>query len=265
MTMEPTAPVLPVAPYVGGKRKLAKRIIEVIDGIAHTTYAEPFVGMGGVFLRRSRRPSAEIINDYSRDVANFFRILQRHYVPFVEMLRFQIATRAEFDRLSKTDPATLTDLERAARFLYLQRTTFGGKVQGRNFGVFLPGTSRFNVTKIIPMLEDVHTRLTRVVIECLPYADFIRRYDRPYTLFYCDPPYWGSEDYYGKSLFTKADFTILADRLAGIKGRFILSMNDVPPIRDLFAAFTIIKADTTYTFNDKKYKPAKELIITNTT
>jgi len=47
-----THAVKPVAPYVGGKVLLAKTIIERIKAIPHTCYAEPFVGMGGVFLRR---------------------------------------------------------------------------------------------------------------------------------------------------------------------------------------------------------------------
>ena len=85
--------------------------------IPHDTYAEAFVGMGGVFLRRSARPRAEVINDRGRDVANLFRILQRHYPQFLETLRFQLTTRAEFERLVATRADTLTDLERAARFL----------------------------------------------------------------------------------------------------------------------------------------------------
>ncbi len=52
---------------------------------------------------------------------------------FQDMLRFQLTVRSEFERLSATDPDTLTDLERAARFLYLQRLSYGGKVEGRTF------------------------------------------------------------------------------------------------------------------------------------
>lgn len=135
MTMHHITPILPIAPWLGGKRNLAKRITALIDADTHLTYAEPFVGMGGIFLRRSRRPRAEVINDLGRDVANLFRILQRHYPQFLEVLRFQLTTRAEFNRLVDINSDTLTDLERAARFLYLQRTAFGGKVSGRNFGV----------------------------------------------------------------------------------------------------------------------------------
>ncbi|MFN6951664.1 MAG: DNA adenine methylase, partial [Albidovulum sp.] len=59
----PVEPILPVAPWVGGKRNLARRIAALIDVDRHETYAEPFAGMGGVFLRRTRRPKAEVIND----------------------------------------------------------------------------------------------------------------------------------------------------------------------------------------------------------
>lgn len=133
--------VHPAAAYIGGKRKLARRICRAIDRVPHRSYAEVFLGMGGVFLRRSRVPQAEFVNDWSEDVSTFFRILQRHYVAFLDMLRFQLSTRAGFERLLKVDPSTQTDLERAARFLYLQRLAFGGKVTGRSFGVDPHGSS----------------------------------------------------------------------------------------------------------------------------
>lgn len=238
-------PAVPAAPYLGGKRNLARRLCQIIDGIEHVTYAEPFVGMGGVFLRRSRRPKCEVINDLSEDVATFFRILQRHYVAFMDMLRFQLTTRVGFERLMRTDPSTLTDLERAARFLYLQRAAFGGKVVGRNFGVVLDGPARFDVTRLGPVLEELHERLAGVVIERLPYGDFIGRYDRPGTLFYLDPPYWGNETDYGDG-FERADFERLADQLAGIRGQFVLSINDTPGAREVFGRFELDEVQTTY-------------------
>lgn len=255
--------VVPVAPYIGGKKNLAKRIVERIEAIPHVTYAEPFVGMGGVFFRRCRAPKAEVINDRSREVATLFRILQRHYVPFMEMMRFQLTTRTEFERLVATDPDTLTDLERAARFLYLQRTAFGGKISGRNFGVSVERPGRFNITALGPMLEDVHTRLAGVVIECLPYPEFITRYDRPGTLFYLDPPYWGCEGDYGKNLFGRDDFERLKGLLTGLQGSFILSLNDVPEVRRIFARFTIEAVETTYSIARKAGRcgPVGEVII----
>ncbi|MFD1914152.1 DNA adenine methylase [Halodurantibacterium flavum] len=245
--LHPVEPVSPVAPWLGGKRNLAGRICAKIEAIPHMTYAEPFVGMGGIFLRRKSRPRAEVINDRGRDVANLFRILQRHYPQFLDTLRFQLTTRTEFERLVRVDPDTLTDLERAARFIYLQRTAFGGKVSGRNFGVSIDRPARFNLTTLEPMLEDLHSRLAGVVIECLDWGEFIPRYDGADTLFYLDPPYWGCEDDYGKQMFGRGDFQRLADAMAAIKGQFILSINDVPEIRAMFAWARIEEMSTTYT------------------
>lgn len=258
----PVEPVSPVAPWLGGKRNLARRIVARIDAIGHNCYAEPFVGMGGIFLRRTRRPRAEVINDFGRDVANLFRILQRHYPQFIETLRFQLTTRAEFDRLVATPPGTLTDLERAGRFLYLQRTAFGGKVSGRNFGVARERPARFNLTTLEPMLEDLHSRLAGVVIECLDFGTFIDRYDGPGTLFYLDPPYWGCEGDYGKTLFSRADFARLADQLARLKGRFIMSINDAPEVRETFGRFALEGVETTYTIGNQGISAA-ELLVTN--
>jgi hypothetical protein len=123
-----------------------------INATPHTGYAEAFVGMGGVFLKRTQKPKTEVINDRNGEVANLFRILQRHYPQFMETLKFQITSRREFQRLVACDPSTLTDLERAARFLYLQRLSFGGKVTGRSFGVDKDGGGRFNVTRLGPVL-----------------------------------------------------------------------------------------------------------------
>ncbi len=259
-------PTAPVAPWMGGKRNLARRICAIIDATPCVTYAEPFVGMGGIFLRRQTRPRAEVINDRGRDIATLFRILQRHYVQFLDVLKFGLTTRAEFERLARVEPDTLTDLERAARFLYLQRTAFGGKVSGRSFGVARERPARFNLTTLEPMLEDLHSRLAGVVIECLDWSDFIPRYDSAETLFYLDPPYWGCEDDYGKAMFERADFQRLALLLGDIKGRFILSLNDLPEVRETFAGFEMTEIRTTYTISSKRNDPAgsrAELLISN--
>lgn len=253
-------PVRPAAGYIGGKRNLARRLVQQIEAIPHACYAEAFVGMGGVFLRRCRAPRLEVINDVSGDVATFFRILQRHFVPFVDMLRWQVAGRREFERLKAADPATLTDLERAARFLYLQRNAFGGKVTGRSFGVDPLRGSAFNPTQLVPMLDELHERLAGVVIEQLGYEAFIPRYDRPGTLFYLDPPYAGSEDDYGPG-FTPADFGRLAGVLGRLRGRFILSINDRPEIRAAFHGHHVEEVEVAYTIGSKAGHRARELII----
>jgi DNA adenine methylase len=159
-------------------------LVERISRISRETYAESLVGMGGVFPRRSRE-KGEIINDRSDDVTTFFRILQRHYVPY----RAGSSRTEDFERLQASDPSALTDLERAARFLHLQRTAVGGEVGSRSLGVD-PLGGRFNVTKLAPVLDALHNRLAGVIIERLPWTDFIARCDR--TPFYLDPPCWAA-------------------------------------------------------------------------
>lgn len=77
--MRSTTIAMPPAPYLGGKRNLAKRLCSIIEQIPHRSYIEPFVGMGGVFLRRPQPAPVEVINDLSGDVANLFRVVRRHY------------------------------------------------------------------------------------------------------------------------------------------------------------------------------------------
>ena len=255
-------PVRPVAPYLGGKRALARQLVERIGRTPHSLYAEPFIGMGGVFLRRTSRPPVEVINDISADVATLFRVLQRHYQAFLDMIRWQLSGRAEFDRLMRVEPATLTDLERAARFLYLQRTAFGGRVDGRTFGVTRTTGSRFDLAKLGPMLEEVHDRLSGVTIERLPYADFVARYDTPNTLFFLDPPYLGCEADYGPDVFSAADFAALRDLLASIQGRFLMTINDRPETRAMFAGFVIEPVEIGYRLSGK-VTPGRELIVSS--
>jgi len=257
----PVDPLPGAAPYFGGKKSLASRIIARIEKIPHLCYAEPFVGMGGIFFRRRFAPAVEVINDRSKNVATFFRILQRHYQAFLDMMKWQVTTRLEFERLARTEPETLTDLERSARFFYLQRTSFSAKLINPSF----PARSirRIDISRLAVQLEDFHTRLSGVVIECLPYDEMIRRYDRATTLFYLDPPYHGREREY-EGGFTPDDFGKLAATLAELKGRFIMSLNDDAFVRKCFAGFNLETIEAQYTFRTTSghAKKVRELLIT---
>ena len=252
----------PPAPYMGGKRNLAKRLCAMIADTDHRSYIEPFVGMGGVFLRRATPAPIEVINDLSGDVANLFRVVRRHYEPFVDELRWLIAGRAEFERQRAMDPRLLTEIDRAVRFLYLQRLAFGGRVEGRTFGVRRDQDSRVNLGRLRAELKALRDRLASVTIEQLDYADVIRRYDGPRALFFLDPPYDETEGY-GID-FGRAHYLAMAEQLASITGQFILSINDTPFIREAFAAFRIDEVETTWTLSSASAERAKkvtELII----
>lgn len=259
--MERVRPAAPVAPWMGGKSRLHRPIIAKIEAIAHKAYVEPFVGMGGVFLRRGFRPKLEVANDLNGEIVNLFRILQRHHQQLLDVMRFQVASRRDFERLRDTDPKSLTDLERAARFLYLQRLAFGGQVRGV-FGVAPETAPRFSLSRLEPILEAAHERLEAVVFESLDWAELIPRYDGPQTLFYLDPPYFGGEDDYGKGLFGRSHFIRMADVLRAIKGAFVMSINDRAEIREIFAGFHVDEVRLTYSISGQGTEAA-ELILSN--
>ncbi|GAA4216940.1 hypothetical protein GCM10022253_14370 [Sphingomonas endophytica] len=80
-------------------------------------------------------------------------------------------------------------------------------------------------------------------------------------LFYLDPPYWGCETDYGQDVFGRADFERLAQSLRGLKGRFLMSINDTPGVRATFAGFNMTEVATTYTVGAVGSTKAAELLI----
>lgn len=123
------------------------------------------------------------------------------------------------------------------------------------------GPARFNIGRLGILLEEVHERLSGVVIENLDWRDFIDRYDRPGALFYLDPPYFGNEGDYGKEAFTRERFKEMAERLGTIKGRFLISLNDRPEVRELFSAYPVARVDLTYTISGGAGKGVGEVVI----
>ena len=267
-TLEETAAAEPIAPWFGGKKHLARAIIGRIEAIPHTCYAEPFVGVGGVFLRRRLKPKSEVINDRNSEIVNLFRACREHPGELARQFRWVLSSREEFRRLLGVEPETLTDIQRAARFAYLQRLSFGGKpaqdATPGQMGSSAPHhPARLRADRMQRLIAAAHERLQGVQVECLDWAAFIRRYDRPWTLFYIDPPYWGHENDYGKGIFTRGDFRAMAELLSNIEGRFILSLNDRPQVRQLFGKFEIETVRTSYSANARATRRVNELLIGN--
>lgn len=246
--------------WLGGKSRLADQIIERIP--IHTGYCEVFSGAAWVLFRKPES-KVEILNDINRELVTLYRCVKHHLPALVEQFKWMLLAREEFDRFMQTPADTLTDIQRAARFYYLSKCAFGARVSRPTFGTCATGAPRLNLLRMEEDLSEAHLRLSRVTIECKPYQDVIARYDRPTTFFYIDPPYWDCEDDYGKNLFSKADFTTLAVQLAGIKGKFILSLNDRPQVREIFGSFNIETVKTRYSVNKGSKDQVGEVLINN--
>lgn len=184
------------------------------------------------------------------ELITFWRVIQNHLDEFLRYYRWAVVSRELFDLANKTNPETLTDIQRAVRYFYLQKNGFGGKTHGRTFGYGATSGPRLNLTTLEDSLLEVHWRLTRVTIEHLDACDCIRRYDRPETLFYLDPPYWKTAGY--AAPFSDQDYPRLRQCLDGIAGRFILSLNDTREVRQIFKGFQIRTVQTTYSSGNGK-------------
>lgn len=220
--------------YIGGKNRLAKRVIEIFP--EHTAYVEAFAGGAKVFFRKE--PSkVEVLNDLDGEIVNFYRVCQQHHEELLRYFKYAVVSRAWFDLLKKSEPTTLTDIQRAARYLYLLRNCFASLVRNPVYHRNVVQPPSFNLSSLPELIDTAHQRLQRVQIECAPYEEVIRRFDRSSSLFYLDPPYWGRKLY--RHNLGEADFEKLAGQLKKIRGKFILSLNDVPEVRKLFGNFCI--------------------------
>lgn len=256
--MTHTTKARPLVAWPGGKRRLAPQILEILP--PHTCYVEPFCGAAGLLF--SKVPSkAEVLNDINGDLISLYRCIQHHLDEFVRQFRWALTSRQIFEWAKMTRPETLTDIQRAARFYYLQKLSFGAKVSGRSFGYSAAQPPRLNLLRLEEDLSEAHLRLAQVTIEHLPWADCVARYDRPGTLFFLDPPYWQTEGY--GVPFGFEQYEQMARVMAAIKGKAILTINDHPDMRQVFKRFPSRSVEIAYTLGGSQApKKARELVFT---
>jgi DNA adenine methylase len=246
--------------YIGGKNRLAKQLISLLP--EHKTYVEPFAGGAQVFFHKE--PSAvEVLNDLDGEIVNFFRVCQWHHEELSRYLKFCVTSRKLYDDLLSMNPNLPTDIQRAGRFFYLQKNCYGGLVLKRHYHYGVTQRPNYILERIPEVLRATSERLLDVQIECLPYEEILERYDRPTTLFYLDPPYYARKLY--RFNFTDDDFALLKERLSKLKGRFMLSLNDVPEVRRMFSQFHIKRTALAYSAAKGAGRRYGEVIISNFT
>lgn len=247
----------PIVPWMGGKRRLAKHILPHFP--EHSCYVEPFAGGAALFFMKPA-VKTEVLNDISGELVNLYRVVKHHLEEFVRQFRWALISRTMFDWLKMTPTEPLTDIQRAARFYYLQRTAFGARPTGQTFGTAPSAPPKMNLLRIEEDLSEAHLRLSRAYIEHLGWQDVVKRYDRPYTLFYMDPPYHQVAGY--GTPFPPEEYHLMAELARKIQGRMIISINDHPDIREIFSGLRMEQVTTSYTVG-KDSSPAKELLIFN--
>ncbi len=243
-----------VFPWVGGKRKLVKCLLPLFP--EHSCYVEPFCGGAALFFMKEAS-KAEVLNDINGDIVNLYRVIQNHLEEFIKQFKWALTSREIFKWLKDTPPETLTDIQRAARFYYLQKLSFGAKSESRTFGTSTTSPSSLNILRMEETLSEAWLRLHRVTIEHLDWRECIQRYDRTETL----PPYWQTQGY--GVPFGMEQYAQMAELARSAKGKMLISVNDHPDMRRVFGGLEILTVATTYSVGGNNGHKAGELIISN--
>jgi DNA adenine methylase len=258
----------PILKWAGSKKKLLPEIIKRIPK-EFSTYVEPFFGSGAVFF--ALRPSRAFLSDYNGELISFYKTLRDFSKELIEELRTYENTKEYFDHIRSLDRDLsykgLSDIKKAARFLYLNKTCFNGLYRVNSKGHFNVPFGKYINPSILnePLLEEVSTFLGssyyifnqrdfRSALKDIPKDSFV----------YLDPPYDGTFTEYTKKSFGKKDQEDLRDCCIeldrqGIK--FLLSNSNTEFIKELYKDFIIEEIKTTYAINHNK--EASEVLIRN--
>lgn len=247
----------PPIPRMGGKSKLRKIILERVP--EHTCYIEPFFGAGWVYF--GKEPSkVEVINDIDKELINMFKMIKYHAPEIERMLEYEFSGRDMFEEYKNCTIEYLTEIQRAVRFLYIISQSFAGK--GGTYGY---GTNSKPSPQIFyqGVLGEIKLRLRNTYVESKSFEDIIGRYDRAHSFFFCDPPYFETTGYGNE--FGEKEHLLLRDTLKNIKGKFMVTINDHPVVREWYKEFNIEEVKVSYSVSreQKARKEYGELIITN--
>ena len=247
--------------WIGGKKALRDEIIARFP-LDYKRYIEVFGGGGWVLFYKNPGRDFEVYNDFNPNLANLYRCVRDHPKELIAELTYVLNSRVDFDFVRKTlhTKTEIPDIKRAAYFYQLIRQSYAS-------GLDSFGAQPHSMWNNFPLITQACSRLQKVVIENKDFEKLIKQYDRPESFFYCDPPYYETEDYYEDVGFTTKDHERLANALCSIQGKFLLSYNDCPEIRELYSRPGIVIEGTSRLSNiAQRYEAGKqyaELIISN--
>ena len=208
--------------YYGGKQNLITTILPLFPN--HTTYTETFVGGGAIFWAK---PSSEveIINDYNRELINFYECVKNDFVGLEQMVRISLHSRSLHSDATVVynNPHMFDKLKRAWAVWVLAAQSFSSMLDG-SFGYDrLKGTTSQKImNKRDDFTIDLAIRLQNVQIENTDALRVIKSRDHIDAFHYCDPPYFNSDcgHYDG---YSREDFENLLKTLQNVQGKFLMS------------------------------------------
>lgn len=236
-------------PYIGGKHRLANRLVEKCHATGADVFVDVFGGSAAVLLAAHGKFGKLIYNDVDGDLVNLFRVVSdpESRVMLFRLLRWLPPSRRVFeDDYQKylagghsfcrvSDP-----VERARRTLYRHLFSFGGKVRNGGFAISYNGQSQIKEVvryrNTLRKLARVGRLFRNVLIENEDFSETVRKHgSREQICLFVDPPYDGHDRYYSRA-FGQAQHVLLAQQLASVHAQVVCTFYDTPLIRGLYPA-----------------------------
>ncbi|MCA1593030.1 MAG: DNA adenine methylase [Acidobacteria bacterium] len=250
---------LPFSPVrrVGGKRQLRTKIIPLLPADA-LAYVEVFAGGAWVLFAKPEHP-VEVINDIDGELVNLWRVIKWRPAELLENVQLHLHSREMFGELEAEEIPERDEMARAVRFYLVMRMRFGA-LEKASWGVTTNEHRQLPVRAAQVRLEAAFRRLQNVYIERQDFEKILKKYDRKTTLFFLDPPYLGEDLYQGT--FDLGEHERLAAALRRVKGRFLLTLNDVAEVRRLYDGFNILAVEEQRSVSTSR-DAAPVVIVTN--
>jgi DNA adenine methylase len=234
--------------YPGGKARVAKRLIAFVP--PHTEYREPFLGGGGVFLRKEKARS-NWLNDLHPGLCAFWKAVKDHFDAFAALCRVQDAhdlretfrywTEERRDLMQLAGDEQL--IERAVQYYFINRTVWTGRVvfdPRRKSRLYFSNPDGWgNLDRKLANLALCSQKLQRVRLTCQSFEECLAG-ATPNTFIYADPPYIRDSLDTPTSKLYEGHFTLgqherLRDLLEASPAQVMASYDDRRTVRNLYA------------------------------
>ncbi|WP_456456495.1 DNA adenine methylase [Thermovibrio sp.] len=264
----------PFVKWAGGKRQLLKQLV-FFSPTKFNRYFEPFVGGGALFFKLM--PSVAVISDANYELINAYKVIKENVEELIESLKKHKNEKEYFYKIRALDPNRLSPVERASRFIYLNKTCFNGLYRENSKGEFNVPFGRYKNPKICDEdnLRAVSRFLNSINLEIV-HADYRKVCSLPQKgdFVYLDPPYipvsrTASFTTYLSLGFNEEDHKVLSFVFKELdkRGCFVMLSNaDHPLIRELYKEYRIVELTTNRAINcvgNKRKGTGKELLIMN--
>lgn len=264
--------IRPFVKWVGGKSQLLDVLLSHIPPSFNTFY-EPFVGGGALLF--ALLPKRAIVSDINAELINAYLVVRDNVEGLIQSLQHHKNESSYFYKLRAQNPVTLTAIQRASRFIYLNKTCYNGLYRENSRGQFNVPFGRYKNPNIIDAvnLRAVSDYLNRADVEilCQDYRATVSRAEKG-DFIYFDPPYYPWSETASFTKYVKTDFTARDQEELAItycelveRGCYVLLSNsNTDLIKDLYKGFQILEVEASRSINcrgDRRGRGAFEILV----